>query len=46
MPEITVEDDIPLILRFGGGVNSRASEQDIQQNESALGGKNYDLDPA
>lgn len=46
MPEITTEDDIPLILRYGGGVNSRASEQDIEDIESAAGGKNYEIDPA
>lgn len=45
MPEVTVKDDIPIILRYGGGVNSRASEQDIEEIESAAGGKNYEVDP-
>ena len=34
------------VLRFGGGLNTRSSEQDINEIESSAGGKNYDLDPA
>lgn len=37
-------DDGAIILKFGGGLHSRASETDIDQRECA-DGKNYDLDP-
>lgn len=34
----------PLILKFGGGVNSRASEADIDETEAVAESKNFELD--
>lgn len=39
------DEDLDIILKFGGGLNTRSSEDDIAERESAKGGQNYDLDP-
>lgn len=45
MPQIETSDNDPIIQKFGGGVHTRASEEEIQDRESADGGQNYRLDP-
>lgn len=42
MPRDITQDDA-VVLRFGGGLNTRASEDEIDLREAA-GGKNFDLD--
>jgi hypothetical protein len=45
MPESNISDNSFIKQRFGGGLNTRASENEIDKRESADGGINYELDP-
>ena len=46
MPYIERGDNEAVIQKFGGGVHTRASEEDIMDRESGQGGENYRLDPS
>ncbi len=43
MPQSQLQDDLSLVLKFGGGQNSSASEDEIDARECALG-QNFSLD--
>lgn len=45
MPQSTATDDQFIKIRFGGGTNTRASENEIDFRECAAGGENFSLDP-
>lgn len=44
MPTVAKEDNLPVVIKFGGGINTVASEEDLQDRESAAGGQNYRID--
>ena len=44
MPETKAVDDLDIVLKYGGGINSSASEEEISERESASGGQNVELE--
>jgi len=44
VPEETDVDDLDLVVKYGGGLNTSATEEDISEQESASGGQNYEID--
>lgn len=45
MPIRSSADDLEIRQRFGGGLNTRSSEDEVSERESADEGKNFRLDP-
>ena len=44
MPDETDVVDVDLVVKYGGGLNTSASEEDISEQESASGGQNYEIE--